>query len=288
MSMNNTSFSNRLFLNSLACLGLLFLLWLRLHQPPNTVDDAYITFRYARNIAEGVGFVYNPGQPVLGTTTPLYALLLALGYRIGFTDLPQLAWLLATALDGLTAMLLVLIGARQASRAAGLVAGVLFALAPMSIAYAAGGMESSFFVAVLVAGLYASLRDRWTLAALLAACAGLIRPEGIFAVGLVLVGRWWISRRLPWRELAIVSAVGLPWALFAWWYFGSPLPQTMAAKSVVYQNDPLTNAVGLLLHAILPAQSIFLLGGEGAVSWVLAALLASPLLVALAVSGVRQ
>ena len=55
------------------CLGLLFLLWLRFHQPPNTVDDAYITFRYARNVATGVGFVYNAGDRVLGTTTPAYA-----------------------------------------------------------------------------------------------------------------------------------------------------------------------------------------------------------------------
>ncbi|MCZ7544122.1 MAG: hypothetical protein M5R40_11595 [Anaerolineae bacterium] len=29
---------------------------------PRTIDDAYITFRYARNIAEGVGFVYTPAS----------------------------------------------------------------------------------------------------------------------------------------------------------------------------------------------------------------------------------
>ncbi|HIP97635.1 MAG TPA: hypothetical protein EYH32_10525, partial [Anaerolineae bacterium] len=32
-------------------------------------DDAFITYRYARNIVEGQGFTYNPGQWVLGTTT---------------------------------------------------------------------------------------------------------------------------------------------------------------------------------------------------------------------------
>ncbi len=41
------------------------------------VDDAYITFRYARNLVRGTGFVYNPGERVLGTTTPLYTLVLA-------------------------------------------------------------------------------------------------------------------------------------------------------------------------------------------------------------------
>jgi hypothetical protein len=37
---------------------------------PATFDDAYITYRYARNISVGRGFVYNEGESVLGTTTP--------------------------------------------------------------------------------------------------------------------------------------------------------------------------------------------------------------------------
>jgi hypothetical protein len=264
-------------------------LLVRLSVGPLTVDDAYITFRYARNIAEGAGFVYNPGQPVLGTTTPLYALLLALGYRIGLTDLPQVAWLLASVLDAFTAILLVLIGTRLAGRTAGLIAGTLFALSPMSIAYAAGGMESSLFIAVLVGGLYATLRGWWSLAALLAASAALIRPEGILPVGLVLGARLLQQRRVPWQELAIVAAVGLPWALFARWYFGSPLPQTMSAKSIVYQTEPLTNAVGLLMHAILPAQSIFLLTTDDLLTArLIAAVSAVPILLALAISGVRR
>ena len=44
---------------------------------PRTIDDAYITFRYAQNLIAGEGLVYNPGEAVLGTTTPVYAFLLA-------------------------------------------------------------------------------------------------------------------------------------------------------------------------------------------------------------------
>jgi len=36
------------------------------------VDDAFITFRYAANIANGNGLVYNLGERVLGTSTPLF------------------------------------------------------------------------------------------------------------------------------------------------------------------------------------------------------------------------
>ncbi len=45
-------------------------------------DDACITFRYAQNLAWGAGFVYNAGEHVLGTTAPLYALLLSVPVRL--------------------------------------------------------------------------------------------------------------------------------------------------------------------------------------------------------------
>ena len=36
------------------------------------VDDAYIFLRYARNIREGAGPVFNPGEAVEGYTSPLW------------------------------------------------------------------------------------------------------------------------------------------------------------------------------------------------------------------------
>src|SRR5437868_10332746 len=74
---------------------------------PHPIDDAYITFRYARNLAEGLGLVYNPGEWVLGTTAPLWAVLLAGGYELGLTDLPWLATFVAAACDAASVALLV-------------------------------------------------------------------------------------------------------------------------------------------------------------------------------------
>src|SRR5689334_1767750 len=42
-----------------------------------TYDDAFIIYRYARNFAAGLGMVYNPGEPYLGTSSAGYTLLLA-------------------------------------------------------------------------------------------------------------------------------------------------------------------------------------------------------------------
>jgi hypothetical protein len=46
-----------------------------------TYDDAYIIYRYARNFAAGLGLVYNPGEPYLGSSSAGYTLLLALLHR---------------------------------------------------------------------------------------------------------------------------------------------------------------------------------------------------------------
>ena len=61
----------------LACMLIVAGLAFALVPQPRTIDDAFITFRYARNIVEGNGSVYNPGTRTLGTTTPLYTLLMA-------------------------------------------------------------------------------------------------------------------------------------------------------------------------------------------------------------------
>ena len=119
----------------------------RVATAPHPIDDAYITFRYAQNLATGAGLVYNPGEAVLGTTAPLWALILALGRLLGFADLPWLATVLSALCDAASAALLVLC-ARQLGLGplASLLVGLAWALNPMSVAFATGGMETSLFV----------------------------------------------------------------------------------------------------------------------------------------------
>ena len=38
------------------------------------LDDSWIHLHFARNLAEGAGFAYNPGVPVAGSTAPLWTL----------------------------------------------------------------------------------------------------------------------------------------------------------------------------------------------------------------------
>lgn len=247
--------------------GLLFLLWLRLYQPPNTVDDAYTTFRYARNLINGLGFVYNPGERVLGTTTPAYALLLALAALVsGYRDFPRLALMVNALLNCLSFALALRLTARLSGRRwAGLAAGLLLALEGRLLDFSTGGMESSFYLTTILATWVGVIENRTVPAALATGLACLIRPDGailaaivfglwgveallragvirsrfpLFSADALRAGRW--LRELPWRELGLLALVIMPWIVFAVLYYGQPIPQSVLAKAELYRIPPLT------------------------------------------------
>lgn len=232
------------------------------------IDDAYITFRYARNIVNGLGFAYNPGQQVLGTTTPLYTLLLA-GFSLlfGTNHLPQISVVLNALADGLTCALLVPLGAALGGRKRiGLAAGILYAVAPYSVTFAIGGMETSVFVLLLVstALLYLRNHEGW---AVTAALALLTRPDALIFIGPIALDfsmRWLRSvrvalktnSRMPWsqvaRPLGLALVILLPWLLFATFYFGSPIPHSIAAKVAAYHLRPIEGFISLIQHYTTP------------------------------------
>jgi hypothetical protein len=206
-------------------------------------DDAFITYRVARNLASGLGPVFNPGERVLSITTPGYMLLLA-ATSLFSRDFMALAMLW----NGLALLALgaLLIDASQASSGqrtpalaalAATVAVVLTLANPLLSA--AVGMETPLYLAALLAVFAAYRRalqqpassERWLLVtAAAAAGAFLLRPDGLLA-GLV-VGLHWLAtrRRIPWKALLLGLLLALPWVLFAWGYYGSPVPNTLAAK----------------------------------------------------------
>lgn len=193
-------------------------------------DDAFITFRYAENLAAGAGLVYNPGapwEPVLGTTTPLYAVLMgglaALGFPLSWAALAFNAlcdaltgWLLATAL---------------ASRPlAALGAVLLFAALPHLGRVSAGGMEPSLFVALALGASVAASRGRMGAAGWLGALACTTRPEGVMLVASIAafhVRSW----RDAWRFFAPIALVGVASTAALTAIYGSPIAQSVRAKA---------------------------------------------------------
>lgn len=214
-------------------------------------DDAYITFRVARNLAEGAGPVFNPGERVLSITTPGYMLLLAASSLFSH-DFVRLALIWnAAALLALGALLIAAArSGTQAPFAATLATLVAVALLFSNLLLnAALGMETVLYLALLGTAFVAygqalydpACSNRPLMAAAAAAAAAfVVRPDGLL-VGAVLLGHWlWTRRRVPWPALAVAALIALPWLLFAWGYYGSPIPNTLAAKVTQGLSDPAT------------------------------------------------
>jgi hypothetical protein len=138
--------------------------------------------------------------------------------------------------------------------------GLAWALNPMSIAFATGGMETSLFVLVALTALCFATGRRPVLAAALAGLAALVRPEGLLLACVVVTWTLATARR---NGLSAALAAALPVAvggaaIFAG--YGSPLPNSVAAKQVAYLPvAPLENAVALVVQAGLPGWSTYLL-----------------------------
>jgi hypothetical protein len=195
-------------------------------------DDAFITLRYASNLIQGNGFVFNPGERVLGTTSPAHALLLAtLGGLIGVERLVtaavamNAAWILLTA----AAAFLLLRGLGLRTPIPEL-AAVWLLLCPQMLEMGLGGMESCLFAFVAVATLALAVHHWWACSAVLGVLTFLVRPEG--ALVLMVVGLiWWRSGRPRARVVAALTASLLgTWAIAGGLYFGSPIPQSVLAK----------------------------------------------------------
>jgi arabinofuranosyltransferase len=231
----------------------------RLIPGPRTIDDAFITFRYARNLLSGQGFVYNPEERVMGTTTPFYTLLMAGGAAMlgGLqADFSGIALGVNAIADALTCLILWQVGKRLGSEWAGIAAGILWALAPFSVTFAIGGLETSVYVLLLNATIYFYLSERTELAALSGGLALLTRVDALVLAA--PMGMDWLVRTVrkhqpfPWKALLwfLIPVVG--WYGFAWYYFGSPFPHSVTAKLVAYRLESGAAMIRLIQHYATP------------------------------------
>jgi hypothetical protein len=202
-------------------------------------DDTYIHLTYARNLAAGNGFSFNPGEPSYGSTAPLWTLIVAGVSRGTGIDV----YLAAKVLSVLAALLSVLAFRALAQvvtrsyRVSGL-AAITFAVDPWLWKWGGSGMETSLAVllALLAARMHLHRRTHGALpaSAFILGIGTLVRPEmiGLFLVALAdraLVARRPVGEVLFALFLYLVPV--LPWLLYALATFGDVVPTTVHAKS---------------------------------------------------------
>jgi len=256
----------------LALLALLIVLTLFARALPDarTIDDAFITFRYSRNIIAGHGFVYNPDSRVLGTTTPLYTLLMAaIGAVTRGDNFPAYALIVNALADAGTVVLLYLLMRRvTANRWMGLLIGVLWTIAPRSVTFAIGGMETSVAILLMTGAVYCLLTDRPIWLGVLAALGILTRIDVGLLVALLFAQQAWERlqhhARPPWRTWIATLITLAPWLIFSTLYFGSPLSRSASAKTVAYALPAGSALVSFIQAYSTPFFEFDAFGGRGA------------------------
>ncbi|MDZ4723547.1 MAG: hypothetical protein SGI97_06555 [candidate division Zixibacteria bacterium] len=200
-----------------------------------TADDAYITFRYAENLAAGQGFVYNVGERVLGTTTPLFTFLLSFFSLVGLPT-PSSALVLSLIFSGLTAAFLYRFAQSLGFTRLAFLPPLVYSFWPRSLVAETSGMETALFTLLVTAAFYYQHKRLDMYAIGMATLATVTRPEGMGLLLLILFVNVWQHRERIRKYLRIAGGILIPWIIFATFYFGSPIPNSIRGKLALYSQ----------------------------------------------------
>lgn len=201
-------------------------------------EDALITVQHSENCALGLGLTHHPSEPrVHGFTSPLSVLvpligdLIHVGFGISFIRI------VSAFCGALTVFCVATIAVHprvQFSTPIAVLAMGYVALEHHQIFFGMSGMETQMAVLLLLMSMYYLIANRPTHLGISLGLCMLARPDfGFWAaiVGLYLLGA--NRRHLP-RVVGVAFLVYGPWLVFATIYYGSPIPNTLIAKSLGY------------------------------------------------------
>ncbi|MGC9400443.1 MAG: hypothetical protein ACP5HM_15085 [Anaerolineae bacterium] len=241
-------------------------------RPVAPLDDAYITFQYARQIAKGHIYQYNTGDPpTTGMTSMLYGLLVALLYKIGFTGESLASITVALGIVWLATntwltyhLTAQMIADRRGRHPWALLAALMVLLSGAAQWSFFNGMETGLFTTVTLAALYTFVANKPGWCAVWLSMAGMTRPEGLLLTGAVLFGSvagdMVHHRRLQWPRILYLSAAILPGLLPSavnWALTGSPSATGFQAKAWLYNVPAYPKEI---LHSITLAYRDIVLG----------------------------
>jgi hypothetical protein len=209
-------------------------------------DDAYISFRYAVNLAKHGQLVFNLGERVEGFTNFLWTVLLAAGIKLGLGPVATSRFLgvaFGVGTLGLVVRMSLRLSGQRAS-AWHLVAPAMLASMGAFACWCTGGLETQLFTFLSFLGFDLLLAEifsqRGFASAAVFALAAMTRPEGLLFFGLgglfrlfTAVGRErrLCPRRNEWAWLALFVALFGPYFAWRWRYYGWLFPNTFYVKS---------------------------------------------------------
>ncbi len=215
--------------------------------PSWTVDDAYIAYRYGKNLYFTGELTWNPGDPpVEGYTGLLLPIISTVLHSLTKNVVPFIRLLSLYSLLGSSFFVYFLARRFNVSHILSSIAVALFLLAPMLYVHVFSGLETLLFTYLLISSTYQVVRlmDKgwpWHEALLLIPSLTLLslcRPEGMLfsgiALGILIFGRklgtWKIAKLKLLVITSIVFTINFLYLLWKLDYYGSIFPNTYYAK----------------------------------------------------------
>jgi hypothetical protein len=240
-----------------------------------TIDDSFISYRYARNLARGLGLVYNAGEHIEGYTNFLFTVILAGGIKLGIDPELLSKGIGASSAFGALGLTFAISGRLRAYQTLPCVATWLLASTIVFSGWSVFGLETGFFLCLVLGGTYLLLREsgnfgheqapaatgasgsgpRSSLVAaaeapaprpsfvfpwsgVVFALAGLTRPEAplFFLLLTPFLGRRFFTKENALRYALFVGPVLLHY-LWRHSYYGAWIPNTAMAKTGNFEGQ---------------------------------------------------
>lgn len=236
-------YNSRLFFLFLLFVGVLLLYDIVFEINSFHYDDAFITYRYAKNLNNGLGLVYNGGEKVFGTSTPLYAVILAFVYKIAnvFVHIDYHSLSQIISLFAFSGALIILIEITQVGIFESLAFFLLLLFSPINFNILFSGMETFtvlFFLLIFLKNIDNKKALIYLIIIfLLRLDIGVIASVSFFSFYLfqLVLGKIDLKKLL--RSMVFVIFAVLIYAFFTLLIFHTVIPQTIIAKTVIYSHS---------------------------------------------------
>lgn len=246
-----------------------------------TIDDAYITLRYAEHLVSHQGVVWNIGEPPHeGYSNFTYLLLATLFLKLNVPPMLGLK-VFSVLMLGVGTVGLYHLSRLWLPRLYAMLPPLLLFCHPGQPLWGVSGLETPFYQALIIYGTYyflcafeasslTKIKRNAVSSGLLLAIAGLTRPEApLVLVSFLTVLSWlWLKGsvepshkprliKLCRYLLSAFAFIYLPYFISRWWYFGKLFPNPVYCKAMNAPSGPFELDM-LYLFVFLPLMIVAL------------------------------
>jgi len=236
-----------------------------------TIDDAYISARYAKNLVKGFGLVFNRGERVEGFSNPIWVIFLSIGEYLALPSIFVAKCIGAISALACIPYIIWTWHKLKINIVISIPVILLFVAQPSLWLWSVAGLETVFYalvmsMAIVSAGFEAQNTSKFSRSALLCGIAAMIRPEGIALLGVIIVtklagGLISASKtrmiRSIFGSIFIFAITVGPYIVFRRIYYESWLPNTYFAKTGAVVN--ISSGFHYLMHSFNSPAGIALL-----------------------------